>query len=206
MEAEIAEGGVWGDAAAGAGGAAGGSGELGEGGDDSGGAVETVDGAGAVAGGPVGVAVGAGGGDVDVLAGGVVEGDAEDLAELGGAPFVLRAGGRVLERDLVVAVLPCVVGAGGAVDWGGAEDGWGGIPDDDDIAGWVGGREDDLVEADAGAGVAGGDGEAGLERQEVGGLVDSDGRGAGEERGGGEEGKAEGVHKGLGGRASEPRS
>jgi alkyl hydroperoxide reductase subunit AhpF len=63
-----------------------------------------------------------------------------------------------------------------------------------------------LVEADAGAGVAGGDGEACLEREEVGGLVDSDGRGSREERGSGEEGDSEGMHKGLGGRASEPRS
>lgn len=195
VEAEIAQGGVRGVAAAGAGGAAGGTGELGEGRDGSGGAVETVDGAGAIAGGPVGVAVGAGGGDVDVLAGGVIEGDAEDLTELGGAPFVLGTGERVLEGEFVVAVLPCVVGAGGAVDWGGAEDGWGGIPDDDDIAGWVGWREDDLVEADAGTGVAGGDGESGLERQEVGGLVDSDGRGTRDERGGGEEGGSEGIHR-----------
>ena len=171
---------------------------MGEGGDGAGDPVQFVDRARAVAGGPVGVAVCSGGGDVDVLAGGVVEGDAEDLAELGGAPFVLRAGGRVLEGDLVVAVLPCVVGAGGAVDWGGAEDGWGGIPDDDDIAGWVGGREDDLIEADAGAGVAGGDGEAGLEREEVGGLVDADGRGSREERSSGEEGDSGGMHRGLG--------
>jgi hypothetical protein len=111
---------------------------------------------------------------------------------------VLRAGDGVLEGEFIVVVLPCVVGAGGAIDWGGAEDGGGGIPDDDDIAGWVGGREDDLIEADAGAGVAGGDGEAGLERQEVGGLVDPDGRGSREERGSGEEGEAEGVHGGAG--------